>query len=79
MKWLLRDSLLLMDNELFLQYLRQHSLEEGRAYIQAHVAELTDYAAIGVLIKDESRYGARRGTRGRCYTNWGCGRRHVGI
>lgn len=43
-----------MDNNQFLAYLREHSLEEGRAYIQAHVAELTDYAAIGVLIKDEA-------------------------
>ena len=44
-----------MDTHLFLQYLRDLSLEEGRAYIQAHAAELTDYAAVGVLIRDEAK------------------------
>src|SRR6266478_2609108 len=44
-----------MDNYLFLQHLRDLSLEEGRAYIQAHAAELTDYAAVGVLIRDEAK------------------------
>ena len=43
-----------MDNELFLQRLRDLPLEEGKAYIQAHIDELSDHAAIGVLIKDES-------------------------
>ncbi|TMD67286.1 MAG: tetratricopeptide repeat protein [Chloroflexi bacterium] len=43
-----------MDNDLFLQYLLEHSLEEGHDYIKEHVAELTDHAAIGVLIKDEA-------------------------
>ncbi len=43
-----------MDNDLFLQYLREHSLAEGRVYIKKHVAELSDYAAISVLIKEES-------------------------
>jgi len=43
-----------MDNDLFLQYLREHSLEEGCAYIKEHIAELTDHAAIGMLIKDET-------------------------
>jgi tetratricopeptide (TPR) repeat protein len=43
-----------MDNDLFLQYLLEHSLEEDHVYIKEHVAELTDHAAIGVLIKDES-------------------------
>src|SRR5271157_4784564 len=42
-----------MDNDLFLQYLLEHSLEEDYVYIKEHVAELTDHAAIGVLIKDE--------------------------
>lgn len=44
-----------MDNHLFLQHLHDLSLEEGRAYIQAHAAELTDHAAVGVLIRDEAK------------------------
>jgi hypothetical protein len=43
-----------LENELFLQYLRAHSPAEGRAYIKEHVAELSDHAAISVLIKDEA-------------------------
>src|SRR5947209_5024241 len=43
-----------MDTELFLQQLRDLPLEEGRMYIQTHVAELADHAAIGNLIKDEA-------------------------
>src|SRR6266436_740611 len=43
-----------MDTELFLQYLRDHTLEEGRAYIQEHIAELSDHAAIGNLLADEA-------------------------
>src|SRR6266849_10313588 len=43
-----------MDTELFLQYLRDHTLEEGRAYIQEHTAELSDHAAIGELLADEA-------------------------
>ncbi len=43
-----------MDNDLFLQHLRDLSLEEGKIYIQAHTDELTDRAAIGVLIADEA-------------------------
>src|SRR6266436_530413 len=43
-----------MDTELFLQYLRDHTLEEGRAYIQEHIAELSDHAAIGELLADEA-------------------------
>ncbi len=43
-----------MDNELFLQHLRDLPLEEGKAYIQEHIEELADHAAIGVLLKDES-------------------------
>ncbi len=43
-----------MDNELFLQRLRDLTLEEGKAYIQQHSDELTDLAAIGVLIADEA-------------------------
>src|SRR5438270_950625 len=43
-----------MDNELFLQYLREHTLEEDRVYIQEHVAELSDHAAIGNVLADEA-------------------------
>jgi len=43
-----------MDTELFLQYLRDHTLEEGRAYIQEHIAELSDHTAIGELLADEA-------------------------
>src|SRR5258708_13222695 len=43
-----------MDTELFLQYLRDHTLEEGRAYIQEHIAELSDHAAIGELLAEEA-------------------------
>lgn len=44
----------MMDNALFVQHLRDVSLEEGRAYIQEHVAELTDHDAIGNLLADEA-------------------------
>src|SRR5438270_5684164 len=43
-----------MDNNLFLQQLRDLSLEDGRAYIQAHAGELADHAAFGVLLADEA-------------------------
>jgi CHAT domain-containing protein len=43
-----------MDIEQYLQYLRDHTLEEGRAYIQEHIAELSDHAAIGNLLADEA-------------------------
>src|SRR5260370_26408084 len=43
-----------MDAELFLQYLRDHTLEEGRGYIQEHIAELADHQAIGELLADEA-------------------------
>jgi CHAT domain-containing protein len=43
-----------MDTELFLQYLRDHTLEEGRAYIQEHIAELSNHAAIGELLAEEA-------------------------
>src|SRR5260221_10804911 len=43
-----------MDAELFLQYLRDHTLEEGRAYIQEHIAELSDHQAIGELLAEEA-------------------------
>lgn len=44
-----------MDNEQFLQHLRDLSLEEGRGYIQGHISEVSDYAAAGVLIKEEAQ------------------------
>jgi CHAT domain-containing protein/tetratricopeptide (TPR) repeat protein len=44
-----------MDNNLFLQRLRDLPLEEGKAFIQEHIGELADHASIGVLIKEESQ------------------------
>ena len=38
-----------MDNEQFLQYLRDHALEEGYAYIQEHSAELSEHAAFALF------------------------------
>ena len=43
-----------MDNARFLQYLCDHSLEEGRAYIQSHLDELSDYAALASMMADEA-------------------------
>jgi tetratricopeptide (TPR) repeat protein len=43
-----------MDTELLLQNLRDLPLEEGRACIQEHIAELSDHAAIGNLLADEA-------------------------
>jgi CHAT domain-containing protein len=43
-----------MDNSLFLQHLREASLDEGRSYIQEHWEELADYAAIGEILADEA-------------------------
>ncbi len=43
-----------MDNTLFLQHLRNAGLEEGRAYLQEHSAELADHDAIGALLADEA-------------------------
>src|SRR6266567_6348229 len=43
-----------MDNTVFLSQLRESSLEEGRAFIEAHLDELTDHATIGVLMADEA-------------------------
>src|SRR6266699_579445 len=43
-----------MDSDLFLQQLRDLSLEDGRAYIQAHAAELEDHATFGNLLADEA-------------------------
>src|SRR6266699_1114875 len=43
-----------MDTDLFLQNLRDLPLEEGRAFIQEHIAELAGYAAIGNLLENEA-------------------------
>ncbi len=43
-----------MDNARFLQYLCDHSLEEGRDYIQSHLGELSDYDALANMIADEA-------------------------
>src|SRR5216683_2571345 len=43
-----------MDNSLFLQHLREASLEEGRTYIQEHIAELADHDAIGDWLADDA-------------------------
>lgn len=43
-----------MDNASLLQYLRESSLEEGRAYLIAHSEELTDYNAVSKLLEDEA-------------------------
>ena len=43
-----------MDTDLFLQHLRDLPLEEGRTYIQTHISELADHAAIGNLMADEA-------------------------
>src|SRR5450755_3676863 len=43
-----------MDTNLFLQYLRDHTLEEGRAYIQEYIAELSDHKFIGELLEEEA-------------------------
>ena len=43
-----------MDADLFLQNLRDLSLEEGKAYIQEHIDELSDHAAMGNLLADEA-------------------------
>jgi len=43
-----------MDSDLFLQQLRDLSVEDGRAYIQTHAAELEDHATFGNLLADEA-------------------------
>ena len=43
-----------MDTDLFLQRLRELPIEDGRAYIQEHIAELADHKAIGELLADEA-------------------------
>ena len=43
-----------MENALFLQSLRELSLEEGKEYIQAHATEIADLAAMGDMLADEA-------------------------
>ena len=43
-----------MDNAQFLQALSELPLEDGRAYIHAHLNEFTDYDAIGNLMAEEA-------------------------
>lgn len=43
-----------MDTTQLLQYLRDSSLEEGRAYIREHISELTDSAMIGEALAEEA-------------------------
>jgi len=43
-----------MDTDLFLQNLRDLSLEEGKAYIQEHIDELSDHASVGNVLADEA-------------------------
>src|SRR6266487_1817083 len=43
-----------MDTDLFLQNLRDLSLEEGKTYIQNHIDELSDHASVGNLLADEA-------------------------
>jgi hypothetical protein len=43
-----------MDNTLFLQELRDLSLEDGRAFIQEHASQLEDHAVFGELLADEA-------------------------
>ncbi len=43
-----------MDREQFLQYLRDHSLEDGYAFIREHIDELSDHAATGNWLEDEA-------------------------
>ena len=43
-----------MDTDLFLQNLRDLSLEEGKAYIKEHIDELSDHDAVGNVLADEA-------------------------
>ncbi|HKV57447.1 MAG TPA: tetratricopeptide repeat protein, partial [Ktedonobacteraceae bacterium] len=43
-----------METDLFLQHLRDLPLDEGRAYIQEHIAELSDHKATGELLAEEA-------------------------
>ena len=43
-----------IDTKQFLQHFSDVSLEEGCAYIQAHIEELVDHAAISKILEDEA-------------------------
>jgi len=43
-----------MDDTLFIEQLRDSSLEDGRVHIQLHANELADHATFGVLLSDEA-------------------------
>jgi len=43
-----------MDEQQFLPTLRDLGLEEGKTYIQEHIAELSDSAAISALLENEA-------------------------
>ncbi|MEO8971827.1 MAG: CHAT domain-containing protein [Ktedonobacteraceae bacterium] len=43
-----------MDSDVLLQTLRELSLEDGRGYIQQHIAELSDHAVTGNLLAGEA-------------------------
>jgi len=43
-----------MESAQFLQSLREHSLEEGKDYIQAHATEIADLAAMGNMLAEEA-------------------------
>ena len=43
-----------MDEHQFIQTLHDVSLEEGKAYIQEHIAELSDSSAISALLENEA-------------------------
>ena len=44
-------TLLTTENDVFLQHLRDLSLEEGRAYMRDHAAQISDYEAVAELIR----------------------------
>src|ERR1700693_4563152 len=43
-----------MDEQQFIQTLHDFSLEEGKTYIQEHIAELSDSSAISALLENEA-------------------------
>ena len=43
-----------MDEQQFLQTLRSLSLEDGKSYMQEHIAEFSDVSALSVLLEQEA-------------------------
>src|SRR5689334_8957830 len=43
-----------MDEPLFFSYLREHSLEEGKAYLEEHLSELNDIPTVSNIIAEEA-------------------------